>query len=181
MHVRHFLIVPLLAVSLPAFAQDGTVEQSLARIPDVAAPVLKHEDAMARVTGAMAACILSVSDPKGAITLFQDAGWIGQPAEDGETVFADTQEGATLVTILNDGGDCVINTTVSGTADVMKNFFDTTDALDWPAYDWADDGNMGCMNAPLDDDLLAVITGAGDACTSPDAATVHITIPQEGA
>lgn len=169
----------------PTLAQevmgDGTVEQSLVRIPDVAAKVLNHEDAMARVTGAMAACILSVSDPKGAITLFQDAGWIGQPAEDGDTVFADTKDAETFVTILNNGGGCVITTTASGTADVMKNFFDTTDALGWPPYDWADDGNMGCLNAALDKDLLAVIAGNGDACTSPDGATIHITIPLEGA
>ena len=181
MHVRHFLFVPLMAASLPALAQDGTVAQALARVPEVSARVLNYDDDMARATGAMAVCTLAVSDPTKGIALLKGAGWLIQPAEAGETVFADNRDGVNVVTIVNDGGDCTVNTKASGTADVMKNFFDTTDALGWPPYDWTDDGNLGCLNAPLADDLLAVVTGKDDACTSPDGATVHFTNPQEGA
>lgn len=160
---------------------DATVEKSLALVPQVSARVLNYDDAMARATGAMAVCTLAVGAPEEGIALFKDAGWISQPAEEGETVFADNDKGITLVTIVNDGGSCTINTTASGTSDVMKNFFDTMDALNWPAIDWTDDGNLGCLNAPLSPELLASITGKDGACTSPDGATVYFNIPQEGA
>ena len=75
-------LVPTLAL-----AQDSTVADALARVPAVAAPVLAHSDAMARVTGAMAACTLAVSDPKAAAALLQDAGWLAQPAEAVEVIF----------------------------------------------------------------------------------------------
>ncbi len=161
-----------------AHAQDSTAEDALARVADVAAPVLAHQDAMARVTGAMAACMLGVGDPEGAITLLQDAGWLGQPGEEGETVFADTGDAATFVTLADDGGDCSVMTTVSGTADVMKNFFDTTLALDWPAFDWADDSGEGCLTADMDATLAVAITGADDSCPSPDSAKISFTIPE---
>jgi hypothetical protein len=76
------------------------------------------------------------------------------------------------------GGECMVSTTVSGTADVMKNFFDTTDALGWPAFDWADDSGQGCLTATLDAALAVAITGADGTCPSPDTATITFTAPQ---
>ena len=149
----------------------------------LAAPVARAQDstvadALARVTGAMAACTLAVSDPKAATTLLQDAGWLAQPAEAGEVIFADTADAATFATMADQGGDCSVSTTVSGTADVMKNFFDTTDALGWPAFDWADDSGQGCLTASLDAALAVAITGTDGTCPSPDTATITFTAPQ---
>lgn len=179
-HTKITLAATLLAtMAAPmAHAQDSTVADALARVPAVAAPVLAHSDAMARVTGAMAVCTLAVSDPKAAATLLQDAGWLAQPAEAGEVIFADTADAATFASIADQGGECSVSTTVSGTADVMKNFFDTTDALGWPAFDWADDSGQGCLTASLDAALAVAITGADGTCPSPDTATITFTAPQ---
>ena len=173
-----WLLSPM-AAQLAHAQEDSTVADALARVPVVAPTVLSHADAMARVTGAMATCILAVSDPSAATALLQGAGWLAQPAEAGEAVFADTAEAATFVTLLDSGGECAVSTTVSGTADVMKNFFDTTLALDWPAFDWADDSGQGCLSATMDASLAVSITGADGTCpTGSAAATITFTAPQ---
>ncbi len=157
---------------------EETGADALENVAEFSGLLLVQPDPVAQVGGAMAACALAVSDPDAAKALFTDAGWTGQPAEDGETIFAATGDATTFVSILDAGTYCALTTTAMGTADAMKNYFDVTNAIGWPPFDWADDGNLGCLQADMDADLHAQITAANDECASETDAKITFTIPE---
>ncbi len=154
---------------------EASAEAALAHVGEVAAPLLGHTDSVARLGGAMAVCALAVGDPDAAKALLTQGGWLVQPAESGESIFADTGDGVSFVAITDAGGECSVVTTALGTADAQKNYFDMTNAIGWPPFDWTDDGNMGCMTAPMDAQLTAEITAANGDCTSAQDAMVTFT------
>lgn len=154
---------------------EATGADALENVAEFSGYLLVQPDAVAQLGGAIATCALAVSDPDAAKALLTQAEWAGQPAEDGETIFAANGDTSTFVSITDEGGYCSLITTMMGTSDAMKNFFDVTNAIGWPPFEWADDGNMGCMQADMDEDLYAEITAANEECASQTDAMIIFT------
>ena len=158
-----------LTFALPAMAQDGTVDAALAKAPDVAATVINHEDTMARTTALMALCPLALRDPQAVMAIMEGAGW--NPIEGGSDTIGYDRDGSMnpMITIGINGGYCDVMTESATTADLSKNFFDSMDAIGWPAFDWT--GDEGCIEAKLDAGITAAISGF-NACPATDGAVI---------
>lgn len=157
---------------------EATGAEALENVAEFSEVLLEHSDPVAQVNGAIAACALAVDDPDAAKDLFLNGGWTGQPAEEGETIFAAPSAAATFVAITDEGSYCTLTTTAMSTADAMKNFFDVTNAIGWPPFEWEDDGNLGCLQADMDADLHVLITAANDECASEADAKITFTYPE---
>lgn len=162
-----------LMATAPVAAHAQSVEESLAKAVDTAKTVLNHQDGLARATGAMAICTVAVGAPDTAIAALKDAGWSGDKDDEGDIAFDYQGNDETVVTIDPKGGYCIVETSAAGTSDAAKNFFDVTDALNWPPYDWNDDGDLGCYKLALDPGLQVAISGPGDACKSDTDAVLE--------
>lgn len=168
----------LALTALPAAAQDAELDALLALIPEVAQQLLADPDRDNRLGGALAACMIGVTDPQVAIAALEAAGW--NPLEGIEGTLSFDLDGtfAETVTVALDPGFCMVETTSYGTADTVDVLRIVSEALEIPGFDLIGTGAGECPYAELGIGVAASISGPGNdpACTSDTAATVRFTI-----